>query len=69
MCSCYLDINECSLGIDDCEQSCINNRGSFNCTCFDGYMLLSDGWSCTRTLELFHAYICYTYLVATIFTT
>ena len=35
----FLDIDECVLGNDNChsDASCINLKGSFNCTCKDGY--------------------------------
>ena len=42
----YLDINECSIGTDDCSQTCINNYGSFTCGCNSGYILDDDGTSC-----------------------
>ncbi|KAH9509835.1 hypothetical protein Btru_045371 [Bulinus truncatus] len=31
------DIDECSSGIDDCEQLCENTPGSFNCKCHPGF--------------------------------
>ena len=34
-----VDINECSLAIDNCDSDayCTNTNGSFNCTCHKGY--------------------------------
>ena len=36
-----LDINECELGFDDCDDpriaDCINNPGNFSCICKTGY--------------------------------
>lgn len=36
-----LDIDECDLGLDDCDDTrvadCININGSFSCTCKTGY--------------------------------
>ena len=36
-----LDINECDLGLDDCDDArvadCINNPGSYSCVCKTGY--------------------------------
>jgi hypothetical protein len=35
----FLDIDECSLSIDNCDQNsnCTNIPGSFLCTCDDGH--------------------------------
>ena len=40
------DINECSEGIDNCNQTCTNTEGSFTCGCDDGYLLYSDETTC-----------------------
>ncbi len=34
-----LDVDECSIGVDDCpdESICSNTEGGFNCTCKLGY--------------------------------
>lgn len=44
-CTCT-DVNECSLGIDNChrEADCINQEGLFDCRCQDGF--LGDGINC-----------------------
>lgn len=41
------DINECAEGSDNCHQNayCINNAGSYSCTCWAGYT--GDGVTCT----------------------
>ena len=41
------DIDECTGGIDNCEQICTNTQGSFDCTCRSGYSLNSDKATCT----------------------
>ena len=41
-----LDINECSAGIDNCDQNCVDVEGSFQCVCGDGYLLLEDSHTC-----------------------
>ena len=33
----YVDINECTLNIDDCDQVCVNDLGSYHCECDTGY--------------------------------
>ncbi|XP_028400186.1 LOW QUALITY PROTEIN: mucin-like protein [Dendronephthya gigantea] len=45
------DVDECSLGIDDCGQTCNNTLGSFSCSCHQGYQLDSDKKSCTDIEE------------------
>ena len=36
---CPLDINECAIGSNICDSNanCINNAGSYNCSCRSGY--------------------------------
>ena len=41
------DINECG-GVNDCEQSCINSPGSYNCSCSSAFTLNADGRTCNR---------------------
>ena len=41
-----LDINECSINSDNCDQLCTNTEGGFNCSCNDGFLLQSDMRSC-----------------------
>ena len=40
------DINECSEGTSGCSQICENLRGSYNCSCFSGYNLQTNGHTC-----------------------
>lgn len=39
------DVNECNQGI--CSQECHNSVGSFECTCFPGYVLNEDKITCS----------------------
>ena len=41
-----LDIDECSMQVDDCEHNCNNTLGSYTCSCNDGYILDRDGIQC-----------------------
>ena len=41
-----VDINECTEGLDDCEQRCSNTPGTFTCSCDSGFTLDVDGRSC-----------------------
>ena len=36
---CLADINECDLGLDNCDENaaCTNTDGSFTCECNDGF--------------------------------
>ena len=41
------DINECDNDIPGlCSQVCHNTRGSFKCSCLEGYVLDPDGRKC-----------------------
>ena len=42
----FLDIDECTLGTDDChsQATCTNNVGSFSCACNTGFS--GDGVTC-----------------------
>ena len=42
-----IDINECSISNDGCEEICTNTNGSFICSCHQGYMLRHDKRTCT----------------------
>ncbi len=53
--SCYLDIlillvvvevHECDEAIHACQHICTNTHGSYICSCYDGYNLASNGFSC-----------------------
>ena len=44
-----IDINECSLNSDGCDQTCNNTIGSFQCSCNSGYTLNVDGITCSQT--------------------
>ena len=42
-----LDVNECTDNNGDCEQICVNNEGSYSCSCKNGYSLNSNGRNCS----------------------
>ncbi|VDK38961.1 unnamed protein product [Taenia asiatica] len=47
--ACERDVNECREGLHNCEQLCVNNHGSFECACYEGYRPLpTDPSRCER---------------------
>ena len=51
--NCLLDIDECALGMDNCENDttfCVNTIGYFECLCLPGYVD-PNGTSCQRKLK------------------
>ena len=55
-----LDINECSLGTDQCSQGCQNIAGSYTCNCSTGYRLNTDGRGCDGEEASLVTFIIYT---------
>ena len=41
-----LDINECEVNSDECQQICGNIPGSYVCGCYIGFTITLDGRSC-----------------------
>ena len=42
-----IDINEClNDTVNNCDQLCNNNAGSYTCSCMIGYALDDDGITC-----------------------
>ena len=44
---CVADIDECATGNGGCGTKCVNTAGSFRCECDPGYILNSDGSTCS----------------------
>ena len=42
----FIDLDECSLTIDGCNQNCLNTDGSYWCYCNPGYHLMNDLKNC-----------------------
>ena len=42
-----VDRDECNAGTHDCQQKCVNEYGSFSCSCFYGYQLNKDKKTCS----------------------
>ena len=43
----HLDINECEKSNGGCQHQCININGSYTCQCNGGFILNSNGKTCT----------------------
>ena len=66
MCECvflclYADIDECA-GVNDCQQTCSNTQGSFECGCQHGFQLDDNGKTCTRKLDKNACQLCVSHL-------
>ena len=48
-CIIYPDINECTLGTNNCNHICHNTIGSYYCSCNAGYHLLNHPHICVGT--------------------
>ena len=46
MCLYIVDVDECDLNIDDCDQLCVNDVGSYHCECYIGYFRENNSSSC-----------------------
>ena len=41
-----IDVNECEMNTDECEQICVDTLGSYECDCLSNFTLYSDGLRC-----------------------
>ena len=46
-------MNECDTDNGGCSQNCVNNDGSFECTCKDGFSLGDDKRTCKGIVYIF----------------
>ena len=47
---CLLDVNECDVNNGGCNQTCVNEIGSYHCECDIGFLLHNDSHDCTGQL-------------------
>ena len=47
-----VDRDECNAGTHDCQQKCVNEYGSFSCSCFYGYQLNNDKKTCSGEMQI-----------------
>ena len=53
-----IDIDECSMQVDECDHNCNNTLGSYTCSCNDGYLLDRNGLQCNGKYDIV-AIICF----------
>ncbi|XP_059160482.1 uncharacterized protein LOC131944017 [Physella acuta] len=53
-----IDINECEYGNKPCSQSCINQLGTYQCSCYTGFKLGPDGVSCAACEKPYYGENC-----------
>ena len=51
------DVNECDEGTSGCNQTCTNTNSSYICSCYNGYVLDSDGHSCNGKVIVHITYV------------
>ena len=54
----HLDINECEISNGGCQHQCININGSYTCQCNEGFLLNSNGKTCTGKFWIESSLIC-----------
>ena len=50
----FTDIDECLSDTDGCEHDCVNDIGTYRCTCQSGYTLTSGGKNCICKYFYYH---------------
>ena len=53
-----IDVDECALLLDECEQVCVNLGGSYTCACNEGYEISNSNiYTCQGMVSiLYHAW-------------
>ena len=54
----FADIDECERGEHNCNQTCSNTLGSFECSCTAGYTLQGDGATCAGMHAFMSRQVC-----------
>ncbi len=49
---CLQDVNECDVNNGGCNQTCVNEIGSYHCECDIGFLLHNDSHDCTGQLQI-----------------
>ncbi len=53
----WVDVNECTIDTDGCDDICVNEVGSYHCECNVGFELDEDNHGCSGQTVLMHAVI------------
>ena len=54
----FIDIDECrSSTLNNCQQTCTNVNGTYQCSCPAGFILKSDNRSCEGNYRAFFCYL------------
>lgn len=48
----FLDHDECKTTTHGCQHKCVNNHGSYACSCSNGYQLNSDKKTCSGWIQV-----------------
>ena len=51
----YVDVNECLDNNGGCSDNCTNTNGSYYCSCFSGFELLSDNHNCEGNKMIYNS--------------
>ena len=57
----FLDADECNDGTHFCSQTCTNTIASYTCGCNTGYLLETDGITCSGMCTCTEVYLCMNY--------
>ena len=61
----YSDIDECATDNGGCTHKCTNTKGSYECSCKDGYELADDKKGCNgknEHIQYMHRHVTCTYI-------
>ena len=53
-----VDVDECSDGTHDCSQTCTNTIASYTCGCNTGFLLETDGITCSGMCTCTNVHSC-----------
>ena len=54
----FVDVDECSDGTHNCFQTCTNSIGSYTCGCNTGFLLETNGITCSGMCKYIDVYSC-----------
>lgn len=57
----FSEIDECADRLSKCSQQCINTDGAYQCGCNDGFIIDSDGFTCSSNFSSIGCKVLYLY--------